>query len=73
MLAMAFDIAYGPDDEGRMPPTEATHYASGTVWARLMRDCYRAVVAHCGGDDSIEWLSNRHDEFNLGQGGPAVC
>ena len=24
-----------------------------SVWARIMRDTYRAVIAHCGGDDVI--------------------
>jgi hypothetical protein len=26
------------------------------AWARLMRDAYRAVVQHCGGDDAISEL-----------------
>ena len=27
-----------------------------TPWARLMRDTYQAVIAHCGGDDAISEL-----------------
>jgi hypothetical protein len=27
-----------------------------TVWARLMRDAYQAVIQHCGGEDAISEL-----------------